>query len=158
MATGHPSLATIHAENLPKLLDRLTTPPISLPPSLIGSVDLVVFLSRMHYKDKFLRKVTEVIEIGGFDQKTNSPVFNEIYRWDPETDKFEIGEKSILLKKISELSGVSEKDIRKEIENRILVLSWLQKHNITNYMDVYKVFSLFYNDTERLLSIIEREL
>ena len=62
------------------------------------------------------------------------------------------------MKKISELSGVSEKDVRTEIERRILVLSWLQKHNVTNYVDVYKVFSLFYNDTQRLLSIIEREL
>jgi flagellar protein FlaI len=157
MATGHPSLATIHAENLPKLMDRLTTPPISLQPSLINSVDLVVFLSRMNYKNRFVRKVVEVIEIVGFDRRTNMPEINTIYKWDPLTDKFEIVNNSILLKKISELTGMKEVDIKSEIESRMIVLSWLEKHKIVNYLDVYKVFSLFYRDPQRVLSMIEGE-
>src|SRR3989344_9001670 len=38
MATGHPSIATIHAENVARLVDRLTTPPISLPGGLISTL------------------------------------------------------------------------------------------------------------------------
>lgn len=157
MATGHPSLATIHAENLPKLMDRLTTPPISLQPSLIESADLVIFLSIMHYKNKFVRKVTEVIEIAGFDQKTNSPITNPIYKWNPKVDKFDVVGKSALLKKISDLTGLTEKEIINEIERRIIILTWLQKNNISDYVDVYKVFSLYYRDPQKLLSMIEGE-
>ena len=157
MATGHPSLATIHAENLPKLMDRLTTPPISLEPSLIESADLIIFLSVMHYKNKFIRKVLEVIEIAGFDQKTKFPIINLVSKWDPKVDKFDIVGKSFLLKKISNFTGVTEKEIRDEIERRIIVLSWLQKHNIYDYVDIYKVFSLYYRDPKKLLSMIEGE-
>lgn len=157
MATGHASMATIHAENLPKLIDRLTTPPISLPASLINCVDLVVFLSRMHYKNKFVRRATEIIEITGFDRNTNLPIANVVHKWDPMTDKFEVVNNSVILKKISELTGMKEVEIRREIESRIVVLGWLQQHNITNYVDIYKVFSLFYKDPQRVLSTIEGE-
>jgi len=157
MATGHPSLATIHAENFPKLMDRLTTPPISLPPALIDCVDLIVFLARMYYKNKFVRKVVEVVEIAGFDQKTNSPIVNVVCKWNPVNDKFEFVGSSVLLKRISDLTGMRENEIREEIERRIVVLSWLQRHNISNYVDVYKVFSLYYREPYRLLSMIEGE-
>lgn len=157
MATGHPSMATIHAENLDKLMDRLTTPPISLPASLINSVDIVIFLSRMHYKNKFIRKVVEVDEIAGFNRATGLPTVNPVYKWDPITDKFEVVGSSVILKKVSELSGMGEDDIKKEIESRMIVLGWLYKNKVSNYIDMYKVFSLFYKDPQRLLMMIERE-
>jgi len=47
MATGHPGLSTIHAENMPKLMDRLMTPPINLAPNLIQNLDVIVFLKRV---------------------------------------------------------------------------------------------------------------
>ena len=56
MATGHPSYATIHAENMDKLVNRLTSAPISLSKSLVGSLDIVVFTMRARYKDKFRQK------------------------------------------------------------------------------------------------------
>lgn len=155
MATGHPSLATIHAENTQRLIDRLTTPPISLPAGLINSLDIVVFLARMKYKDKFTRKVTEIVELGGFDQETGKPIINQIFKWKPQNDRFDIVNKSISLKKVSEFTGISEKDIRNEIERRIVVLEWMKENNILNYKDVHKIFSLYYSDPERLLSIIQ---
>lgn len=155
MATGHPSLATIHSENISKLMDRLTTPPISLPPSLIKSVDLVVFIAKMRYKGKFTRKVVEVLEVIDFDPKTNAPIVNEIYKWNPLNDKFEVTNKSILLRRISELTGVNEDEIKKEIEKRIAVLEWMRSHNITDYKKVHQVFSTYYGDPRRLLALVE---
>ncbi len=80
MATGHPSLATIHAENIPRLIDRLTTPPISLPAGLISTLDIVIFLAHMKYKNKFIRKVIEIVEIADFDSTTNTPLVNQIFK------------------------------------------------------------------------------
>lgn len=155
MATGHPSLATIHAENIARLIDRLTTPPISLPAGLISTLDTVVFLARMKYKNKFIRKVTEIVEIVDFNSSTNTPVTNQIYKWNPQNDKFEVINKSISLKKISDLTGVSEKDIRSDIERRMTVLEWMKKSNILDYRDVHRIFSIYYTDPERLLSTIQ---
>ncbi|HKZ40612.1 MAG TPA: type II/IV secretion system ATPase subunit, partial [Candidatus Hodarchaeales archaeon] len=86
MATGHASLSTIHAENLPRLIDRLTTPPISLPGSLIEALDAVVFMSGTRYKDAQVRRVTEVVEITGFNRRTKLPEFNQVFKWDAMND------------------------------------------------------------------------
>ncbi len=155
MATGHPSLATIHAENIARLADRLTTPPISLPAGLISSLDVVVFLARMKYKNKFIRKVVEIVEIVDFDQDTNSPITNQIYKWNPQNDKFEVTNKSISLKRISNLTGLNEKDIKNEIQRRIIVLEWMKENSILDYRDVHKVFSIYYTNPENLLSSIQ---
>jgi len=157
MATGHPSLATIHSENVPKLLDRLTTPPISLPASLLGSLDLVVFLLRVRYKDKHVRRINEILEIAGIDQKTKTPIINQIFKWNSINDKFEIVNKSAVLKKISELVGLTEQQIKDELERRMLVLDWMKKRNIINYKDVYKVLAMYYAYPERVISVIEGE-
>jgi flagellar protein FlaI len=153
MATGHPSLATIHAEDMPKLMDRLTTPPISLPPSLIGSLDLMVFMARMKYRDKFVRRITEVVEMVEYDSARNEPVVNRVFKWNSTNDKFD-SNKSMVLKKIVARTGMKEKDIADEIERRMVILNWLKDSNILDYKDVTKVIDMYYNYPQRTISMI----
>jgi len=154
MATGHPSLATIHAENLPKLIDRLTTPPISLPPGLIGSLDLVVFLLRVRYKERHVRRVNEILEIVGVDPKTKAPITNRVFKWVPVNDRFQIVGKSTLLKKISQTTGLSEKELKEELEKRMIILSWMKERNIVNYKDVFNVLNMYYSFPEKVIRTI----
>jgi flagellar protein FlaI len=155
MATGHPSLATIHAENIPKLLDRLTTPPISLPSSLVASVDVIVFMLLVRHRDRQVRRVTEIFEVAGIDEKTNSPIFNRIFKWNPVRDSFDVCGKSFLLKKISELTGLSEREIKEEMGRRMLVLNWMQKNNIFEYGDFCQIINAYYKNPSRVLAAIE---
>jgi flagellar protein FlaI len=154
MATGHPSLATIHAENISKLADRLTTPPISLPPSLMRSLDIVVFLSNLKYKNHFVRRAIEILEIAGFNTKERMPIVNQVYKWDPIKDRFDTSNSSIILEKVSQLTGTREKKVQEDIEKKMAILNWMKDSNIVNYRDVYKILSIYYGEPERLLSII----
>jgi len=154
MATGHPSLATIHAENMPKLMDRLTTPPISLPPGLIGSLDLVVFLARMKYKEKFLRRVTEAIEMVEYDLDKKAPVINRVFKWNSQNDKFEASSKSVMLKKIADRNGLKEQEVKDELERRMMVLNWMSNNNVLDYRDVNKILNMYYNYPQRTISMI----
>ena len=154
MATGHPSFATIHAENLPKLVDRLTTAPISLPPSLLGSLDLVLFLLMTRYKDKQVRRISEVMEVTGVDDKEH-PITNRIFKWNSVNDKFEISSKSSILRKISEATGLTEKQLKDELERRMFVLSWMKENNIIEYEDVFNVLNMYYTYPERVLATIK---
>ncbi len=158
MATGHPSLATIHAENLPKLIDRLTTPPISLHPSLIINADIIVFMSLVRYRDKHVRKVTEILELVGFDRDRNTPIANRIFKWNPIDDKFEPTGKSLVLKKISDLLGIKTEDLIEELKRRTIVLSWMQERNINNYKDVFKILNEYYSSPSRLMERILGEI
>jgi len=155
MATGHPSLATIHAENVPKLLDRLTTPPISLPSSLIASLDVIVFLITTKYREKQVRRVTEILEIVGLDEETRKPIFNQIFKWNPINDTFDVTGKSVLLKKISEMTGMKESEMGEEIERRMMVLDWMQGNKIFEYSEVSAILDSYYKDPSRLLTTIK---
>jgi flagellar protein FlaI len=152
--TGHPSFSTIHAENFKKLIDRLTSPPISLPEGLIGSLDIVVFMQRVRYKERFVRRVTEVAEIVGV-RKGKMPIVNYAFRWDPFKDSFEIGEKSAILKKISQLTGLSEKDVINEFQRRVAILRWMKEKDITNFKEVYTIISAYYSMPNRVLALVE---
>jgi len=158
MATGHPSLATIHAENLPKLIDRLTTPPIELPATLLGSLDLILFQLLVRQKETHVRRISEALEIVGINQKTNRPITNRVFKWNATKDKFEIVGKSALLKKISENTGLKEQQIKDELERRMLVLNWMQEKNIIDYRDVFKTLNMYYAYPERVLTAIKGEI
>lgn len=158
MATGHSSLATIHAENIQRLVDRLATPPISLPPGLISGLDIIIFLARLKYKNKFIRKTIEVVEMVEFDSVSNTPIINQVYKWDPQKDKFDVINKSIMLKKISDFTGLSEKDIRGELEKRMLILEWMKANQILDYRSVHKIFSYYETKPEELLALIQGEV
>ena len=154
MATGHTSLATIHSENIQKLIDRLTTPPISLSASLITNADIIVFIARMRYKDRHVRRVTEVLEIVGYDREKNIPIVNKIFNWNSMTDTLDLIGKSIILKKISLMTGINEKDLVEELKRRITLLEWMREKGIMSYTDVFKVFSEYYSSPMKLMSYI----
>lgn len=152
MATGHPSLATIHAENLPKLMDRLTTPPINLSPGLIGGLDIAIFLNRIRYKDEFVRRMTDLVEIIEYDAKAGKPIVNKLFKWNPQTDRFDVANKSVMLKKIADRGGLKEKDITEELKRRMVVLKWMGENNINNYIDVSRVINAYYNYPRKTLA------
>jgi flagellar protein FlaI len=154
MATGHPSLATIHAENLQKLADRLTTPPISLPSSLITSVDIIAFLLVTRYRERQVRRIGEILEVVGYDDETKRPIVNQVFKWNPVNDTFDVSDKSVVLKKIAVSIGMSEQQVKEELERRMLVLDWMQRRNITEYKNVHSIINQYYNYPERIVSSI----
>lgn len=157
MATGHPSYATIHAENMDKLVDRLTTAPISLPKTLVGSLDVIVFLLRLRYRDKFVRRTNEIIEMIEFDAKEDKPTTNTVFKWNSSKDEFDGGAKSTLLKKIADVTGMKEQEVIDEMKRRMTVLEWMQQRNITEYRDVYKIVNMYYYYPNRVLAAISGE-
>jgi len=154
MATGHPSLATIHAENMSKLMDRLTSPPISLPPNLISSANIIVFLVGTRYRDRQVRRVNEVLEVIDIDPQTKQPITNQVFKWNPIKDTFDIQSTSIVLREIAEQSGMTVKQITEELERRMLVLTWMRARNLTEYTDVNSVVNFYYSFPERVVSSI----
>ncbi|MEM5820456.1 MAG: ATPase, T2SS/T4P/T4SS family [Candidatus Aenigmatarchaeota archaeon] len=152
MATGHTGLATIHAEDMIKLIDRLKTKPIELSPSLIEILDLVIFVKRLFYKDKITRRVSDIVEILAADEK--KVYYRNVFRWDPFEDKFKITSKSYTLYKISQSFGLSESEIKEEILNRAKVLDFMYKNDIRDLESFYKIVNLYHINKEALLEYI----
>jgi flagellar protein FlaI len=155
MAVGHAGMATIHAENFPKLLDRLTTQPIGLPINLIQNIDLIIFARRVKQGRRYSRRAWLVTEILGYDGKKGRPIVNDVFKWEPIHDTFVVVKKSAILRKMASATGSNEKEIVKELENRAKILRWMMKHKVKDYRKVSAIINLYYMSPEFLLQKIE---
>lgn len=154
ISMGHPSLATIHAENMDRLVSRLATPPISLPHGLIADLDLIVFMTSIKYKNRHVRRVTEVLEMLDFDESSNKPIVNRVFKWNPVKDVFDVTGKSFLLKKISDLTGLPEQELKEELERRMLVLDWMRERRVLDYRSINQVINMYYSYPQKVLAAI----
>jgi flagellar protein FlaI len=154
MAIGHAGFSTIHADSFQKLIDRLTTPPIELPPNLLENLDLVIFIRRVKRGNKYKRRIDSISEVNGFDIEKKVPIVNEIIKWDPSRDTFTAKSSSLVLRNISEKINMTEKEVQEEIRRRSEILGWLAKKNITDYRKVSSVINLYYLSPEFLMKKI----
>jgi len=154
IATGHSSMSTIHADSMERLIDRLTTPPIELPATLIEALDIVVFIVKMKYGQTYIRRIQSIYEVIGFDREKKIPLVNELYKWNAMTDKYQKINKSIVIEKISTQYGIPKRHLLKELENRSKVLDWMVENKIDDYIDVSKVIKLYYVREQDLLDEI----
>ena len=154
IATGHSSMSTIHADSVERLVDRLTTPPIELPATLIEALDIVIFVIKMKYGQTYIRRIKSIYEVTGFDRKNKIPTVNEVYKWNSMTDRYDKVNESTVLKKISDQFGVPGQVLNREIENRTKVLNWMVDNKIDDYIDVSKIIKLYYVRSQDLLDEI----
>ena len=154
MVTGHPGLSTIHAENIDKLMDRLTTEPINLSPSLIENLDIIIFLKRVKKGPAYLRRVSEVLEVERYDKKEDKVIVNEVFKWDPVSDSFYSPNGSVILKKLSEYLGISPEKIKRDIKERAEILDMALKRNVRDYEEFGKIVRMYYANSQKLIEML----
>ncbi len=152
MATGHAGMATIHAESVEAVINRLKTPPISLSPGLLQHLDIIIIMGFSRIKGIDVRRVKEVVEIVGVDIETGRPITNQLFKWVPSGDYFEFAsDRSYVLNEIIEEKGIPEESVWEEIRRRQLVLEWMKKENIRYYKDVGRIIATYYKNPEEIL-------
>jgi len=153
MTTGHQSYSTLHADDMHSLIQRLESAPISLPRSLLTSLDLVVFLKSATVRGAPARRITNVTEIVKIDPETNRLVTLTPFHWVSEIDdRFESNGGSRLFNKIKLQTGWSDEKLHQEALNRIAVLEWMVKKDLRSYEDVGKIVSEYSKDPEAVLT------
>lgn len=157
IATGHPGMATIHASSMEKIMDRLTTKPIDLPPSLIENLDLLLFAKRTRRKGSYIRRVDSIFEFIRYDKDKGRPVVNKVFDWQSRDDTFKTN-RSTILSEIAESQGRSVQEVQEEVVRRKRVLKWMQQQGIKHYEDVGRIISTYYHHPDRILERVEAEL
>lgn len=157
MATGHTGLSTIHADSLEMLMDRLTTNPINLSPSLIETLDAIMLIKRIRRGDKYIRRITGIYEVEGYDKRTGIDA-NKVFGWDSHSDQYKVVNNSMLLKDIVDQTGGNEEEIKDELRKRQHVLNYMQDEQIKHYRDVGDVISRYYSDPQSVLEEIDKSL
>ena len=150
MATGHGGFSSIHADSVEATLTRLASSPMDIPKTLIANtLDLIYLQLKLRVKDKSVRRVIQISEIAGLDEKTGEIRTHEIFKWDPHTDTHTYGGDSIVLNKIKERHGESNEQINYELSKRKLAIEWMVKNNIREHKEVSNNIREFYADPER---------
>lgn len=150
MATGHTGLSTIHADSIDMLMDRLTTKPIDLSPSLIETLDCIMLIARIRYNDSYIRRIKGLYEVRGYDSNIGIDV-NKVFGWDPEDDEYIVENDSLILKDIVNQSNMTETEMQRELMNRQEVMSWMHDEGIKNYKKVGDIISRYYSDPDSVL-------
>ena len=159
MTTGHLSYSTVHASNLHALIQRLENPPISLPRTLLTSLDLVVFLNSVTVEGSPARRITNVTEIIKLDAETNRLVTITPFRWSSGgNDIFETNGGSSLLNKIKIQNGWDDERLNQELNNRMFILNWMKRKNLRSYKEVGKIVKEYRKEPETLMRKIREDI
>ena len=143
--TGHGGLGTIHADSVEAVINRLTTEPMNIPRSLVGTtLDCIVMQLKLRMADKSVRRVVAVTEVVGHDPRTDEIILNDAFKWDPVLDKFSYTGRSKLFDKITQKFGTRPEEIRREIDGRKTFLDWLAAKNIRSHGEVSEQVKEFY--------------
>src|SRR3989338_3406934 len=154
MHTGHSVLSTLHADTGTQTVRRLTTPPISLPPSDLDAIHLIL----VQYRDrrKNIRRTLEICEIapGAKEEEIST---STIYRWRPRTDSFEmVGEPTKYLKELNLHTGMTKEEIFADIKNRATILRWIIANKMTDMEAVGRIMALYYSKPKEVLDIAKK--
>ena len=156
MTTGHLSYSTVHASDMHSLIQRLESPPINLPRSLLTSLDLVVFLNSLTIKGLPVRRITNVTEIIKLDPETNRLVTLSPFYWVSEIeDKFEKTSGSRILNKIKLQNMWDDNQLNEELNNRKKILNWMIENNMRSIVEVGNIVTEYNKDPESVLLKIE---
>lgn len=157
MASGHPSFGTIHGGSVDDIIKRMQTRPINLSPSLLETLDVVLVVSRAVQFGKSSRRLKSICEIESIDPASGRARLNKSFQWSPGDDRHE-KHKSYVLEKISADYGIPLNEMIREIEDRTLVLEWLQRKRISNFTEVSLYISKYYKNKDGLMIQVKKDI
>jgi len=145
MHTGHSVYSTFHASNVEEAIARLTNPPINLPKQLLSSVGLIVVQHRN--RQTGIRKTFQIAEI----MKDGSP--NLLLQYDLMNDRMEQSNPPTRMINMLKLyTGMSQDQIYNDLQEKITVLRWLVKNEVTDINKIGMIMSDYYTEKDALLS------
>ncbi|UCD20968.1 MAG: type II/IV secretion system ATPase subunit [archaeon] len=150
MASGHPSLSTIHADSVESVIKRLETQPINLSPTLVNTLDALGVMAHAKVKGHDTRKLREIFEV--IDVPSEGKAETSIpFSWDASSDSFNVGEKSKVFEKISKRYGLSFEQLEEELSQRTRLLSVLLGKKVFDFEKIQRIINDYYKNPEKVL-------
>ncbi len=154
MLAGRFGMGTFHADDMETFVHRLEARPISIPRSLITSLNTVVLLDTTYVGGILKRGVKEISEIVEVDPGTGDLVVNKLpdsSLGKPIPASFE----SYVFRLISTRDGVSVNELHEQMQRRKRFLERMEEVDITDFDTVHRLLSLYKLDESRAMDIVE---
>ncbi len=150
MASGHSSIATMHADSIETVIKRLETPPIELSPSLLNVLDSMCIMTHAIVNNQETRKLREIVEIVNVDTEgialTNTP-----FVWNATEDRFYFKKESKMFQKIKERYGISLDLLSVEFRRRAELLHKMFQQKVFKFNEVQDIINEYYKKPETVL-------
>ena len=150
MATGHLGMCTLHAESVEAAINRLESEPMNIPKTLIAMTNVIMVMGRTEIDGRPARRVNTATEVLGLNPEKTNIRTEEIFNWNLRFDKFVSSGKSALLEKQVNKLGISEEEVKRELNRRQAVLEWMARVGIRRYTDVANIIREYYASPERV--------
>ena len=137
MHTGHSVYATIHANNAEETIMRLTNPPIDIPKPVLPALSLLLCQNRNRRTGK--RRTLQLAEI------TPTGDARVLLQLDVGKDQIKVLAKSKhIYDTLNLYTGMSEKEIDKDLKDKVEILKWLVKKNMCDVHEIGYIFAKYY--------------
>ncbi|MFQ5909712.1 MAG: type II/IV secretion system ATPase subunit [Thermoplasmata archaeon] len=160
MATGHPTMSTMHADSVKSMVNRLENPPINTPRILLTALNLVVVqnFARIGSEAEQVRRVFQIVELVGFEPETNELITNTVYEWDPATDSFLYKGHSFLFDELQEMKNMTHEEMDQEFQRRVDMVNYMTEKNLDDYRDISRLVVSYYHYPEETIERIRKEM
>jgi len=151
MASGHSSIATIHADSVETVIKRLETPPIELSPTLLNVLDSLCIMTHAVVQNQETRKLREIVEIVNVDMD-GTAITNTPFIWNSSEDRFYSKRESKLFQKISERYGMNKDELYLEFRRRAELLYKMYQRKVFKFHEVQDVINEYYKRPTEILA------
>jgi flagellar protein FlaI len=158
MATGHTTFSTMHADSVKSMVTRLENPPISTPRILLTALNFVIIQLHVRVKDSQVRRITQIVELVGFEPETNELITNTVYEWDQRTDSFIYKGHSFILDGLMEMKNMTHEEMQREFQQRVDLIKYLVEKDITDYREINNLVVLYYKDPVATVTKLREEM
>jgi flagellar protein FlaI len=154
MATGHATYSTLHADSVRGAVHRLENPPIDIPRSMLGALDVISLQTQVRVGGSIERRISEVTELVEIDPKTQELVTRTAFRWDQGEDEHKRVADSQILEEIRRKRNISSEEIQEEWDRRTDVIQWMVENGVRQITDVWDAVSAYYKDPEEVAAAV----
>lgn len=146
--TGHSVYATFHANTAQEAIERLTNPPIDVPPIMLPAISLIIVQFRNRRTGD--RRTFQIAEI------LPKAEFNILLQYDTKKDRLvQVSKSKSFFQTLKLFTGMSDKELRDEIEEKKQVIDYLVKNDIIDVDSVGRIIAEYYTDKRNLMRYIK---
>ena len=155
--TGHSVYSTVHANTAEETYRRLVNPPIGIPPSMLGGLQLIAIMHRDRRRN--IRRVLQVAELSMSSELAETDIeLNTLFRWVASKDDIMKFSKSYrTMNDIKLYTGMSDNDIKKDLDDKQFILNWLVEKQIKDIHEVGRIISEYYKNPKETLEKIKSD-
>src|SRR3989449_1075313 len=148
MATGHPTMSTMHADSVKSMVNRLENPPINTPRILLTALNFVIIQSHARIGDSIVRRMKQIVELVGFEPETNELITNTVYEWDAATDTFVYKGHSFLFDEIMEMKNMTHEEMEAEFQRRVDIINYMLQKNLIDFREIAKIVVQYWTGSD----------